>query len=399
MNFSNWVERHRDKLGSEYEIIFAEQVLPLVEGLQCDVVTPQYAFVDSDGKNRYCDFIIIESEAVRVAIEIDGYDKRGTGTGMSYADFLDWQRRQASLASQGWPVLLFANREVSDEPLRCARHISRLLNRLRQAQTGRVEIITTQSKPQGGIAVPAKVENAKLSAHPEILPLSAPERLESAVASRTVKLPVEHLPEVPTKRNHKLLLMVALTVLVALVLWQNSPTVATQVALSNSPPPRYVPTDALPAYASPARTSTLAGTPVPVALVGSNAGSGKPSYGTLNCRNPLDWSFAKKYIGQVVTVIGPLVATKPMPNVTGSPMWLDVGNLYPSRSRLTVVVWGKHWSKFDARQLNAKYWSETIFDEVGYASICITGKVSEYKGVPQIELQDPSQFKIAFHPN
>lgn len=165
MTFSEWVELNREKLGSKYEILFATRVLPLVQGLQSDNVIAQHSFVDTDGKKRYCDFTIVESEVVRVAIEIDGYDKRGNGTGMSHEDFLDWQRRQASLASQGWHVLRFANRDVRDHPGRCADYISRLLNRLRQAQTGRVEIVTIQAEPSAGTLSSEKVEEIE---YPEV---------------------------------------------------------------------------------------------------------------------------------------------------------------------------------------------------------------------------------------
>ncbi len=368
MDFNNWVERNRDKFGSEYEILFATQVLPLVKGLRCEAVTLQHPFVDNDGKNRYCDFTIIESDTVRVAIEIDGYDKRGAGTGMSYADFLDWQRRQASLASQGWHVLRFANRDVREEPLRCAEHISRLLNRLRGAQTGRVEIVTIQYKPPTGIVVPPEVKDARA-------------------------------PQDRKKRSYVLFPLVALGTFFIFWFWDKNgdtledravhATLIGPAAPGDQVPPRYVPTDVHPPDAY--RAGAL--DPVePLMQVNPVA------YGTLDCMNPLDWSSAGKYIGRVITVIGPLLATKARPDVAGSPMWLDVGGRYPSQDRLAVVVWGRNWSKFDVTELDAEYWFETVFDEMGNASLCIKGEVAEYNGIPQIELQDPSQLKIAFHP-
>jgi hypothetical protein len=378
MNFTNWVERNRNNFGSDYEILFASQVLPLVDGLQCDSVTAQHPFFDNDGKDRYCDFTIIESHAVRVAIEIDGYDKRGTGTGMSYGDFLDWQRRQASLASQGWYVLRFANRDVRDEPHRCAEHISRLLIRLRQENIGRVEIVTIQPKPHEVIVTSPKIEDARS-------------------------------PGILTKKNYKLIPVLVVCLLIVVALWQKNSdepmgrtvhlTATEQSIPDESLHARYVSADVTPANASPTRALNLTKIIVPVAPVHDDSEIEEPSYGTLDCKNPLDWSTAKKHIGQIVTVIGPLLASKPRPEVTGSPMWLDVGEIYPNQNRLTVVVWGKNWSKFKARELDAEYWFETVFDEMGYASICITGKIIEYKGAPQIELQDPSQLWIGFHPN
>ncbi len=131
MNLNEWLVANKPKFGSDYEILFAENVLPLVAALSLDSIAVQYPFQDMDKKQRYCDFVIRENDDVRIAIEIDGYDKRGTGMGMSHSEFIDWQRRQSALTSQGWYVLRFANRDVRDNPQRCAEHISLLLKRSR----------------------------------------------------------------------------------------------------------------------------------------------------------------------------------------------------------------------------------------------------------------------------
>jgi very-short-patch-repair endonuclease len=374
MNLGSWLKINRDKFGSEYEILFATKVLSLVDGLKCEAINTQHPFVDNDGKNRYCDFTIIESEAVRIAIEIDGYDKRGTGIGMSYDDFLDWQRRQASLASQGWHVLRFANRDVRDEPRRCAEHISRLLNKLRQAQIGRVEIVTFQHKPEESLVVPI-VETGK--------------------------------SQKAQKKNYWLLCFFALSVLAVFALMQMNgrkpsdkmvPSPLTGLPVLGDSFTSHVSTEVPPLDVLLAKTSGNAETILREIPNQSDVRIVKSAYGTLDCKNPVDWSLARNYIGQVVTIIGPLLATKPRPDVTGSPMWLDVGGIYPSQQRVTIVVWGRNWSKFDPAELNAEYWFETLSDEMEYASICIKGRVAEHKGVPQIELQDLSQLRIAFRP-
>lgn len=356
MKFTDWIEANRARFGSDYEVLFAEQVLPLVEGLAPDVVELQYPFVDSDGKARYCDFVIVESQAVRVAIEIDGYDKRGTGHGMSYSDFLDWQRRQASLASQGWHVLRFANRDVRDEPLRCAEHISQLLNRLRQAEAGRVEIVTLQPRPPASAGPPAAL-----------------------VASTTAQVTQE---EQAPKKGGRVWMLVSLALLVGVV-WQ--------VYLAQFGP----------------QASAWSSAQAPVPSVGSEAARPKNSgteqgpkwsYDGLDCRDALDWSVAKKRVGQVVTVMGPLLETKPSPNVAGSPMWLDVGAVYPRPDRLTIVLWGRNWHKFDMKALDAGRRYEGESDELSFATICIRGKVAEHRGVPQIELEEPAQIVVDWHP-
>ena len=341
MKPEDWIKNNRATFDSEYEVLFAKQVLPLVEGLKWETVTVQHPFVDSDGRNRYCDFTIIESQTVRVAIEIDGYDKRGTGSGMTHTDFLDWQRRQASLASQGWYVLRFANRDVRDAPQLCAKHITSLLDRLRQAQSGRIEIVTIQPTESVPVAAPTIVASPQLrEAHP--------------------------------KKKFNFGLISGLCCLGIFALWQSNDTsnlrwlgIGTNVVHSAER--------------------------IDIAPIDARA---RPMYGALDCKNPENWATAKYKIGQVVTVIGPLLDTRPRPDITGSPLWMDVGQQYPERNRLTVVVWGQNWNKFDMRELNADFWSQTVADGLGNASICITGKVTEYKGIPQIELTTPDQIRI-----
>lgn len=342
MKFDDWIESNRAKFGSDYEILFAREVLPLVEGLVCDAVTVQYPFVDKDGKKRYCDFAVIESETVRLAVEIDGYDKRGTGTGMSHDDFLDWQRRQASLASQGWHVLRFANRDVRDYPERCAEHISQLLRRLRQEEGGKVEIVTIQSNMSEVNNAPAHIEEAKA-------------------------------PSAKSKTNYILFSLIVSFVLVGVVVWKKD-----SVRQADRLPQRA---DVL--NVSVARDNE----------VNENLRPAKISYGTLDCRNPMDWSQAKNHVGEVATVVGPLLATKPRTDVSGSPLWLDVGGIFPSQNRFSIVVWGKNWPRFDTKRLHAEYW-RTIAAGGSGVSICLKGRIDEYKGVPQIELQDLSQLKI-----
>lgn len=355
----------------------------MVEGLQCDQVKAQHHFVDSDGKNRYCDFIIVESDVVRVAIEIDGYDKRGSGTGMSHEDFLDWQRRQASLASQGWHVLRFANVDVRDAPRRCAEHISQLLTRLRQKQTGHIEIVTIQPE-----TVPKP---------PEVVPASS-----LTESSR----PPEALAKSPRKSLSMISMgMVAVGVFASFAFWNSNRTVveadtATRTAQSI---PRdffqseYVPEEIVSPPAPIAGALVLDEVSAPIGHVQTNANVRELAYGNLDCKNPLDWSVAKQHTGEVVTVIGPLLSSKSRPDLNGSPTWLDVGNVFPERNRLTVVVWASNWFNFNAQELDAMYWFQSVFHERAYALICIKGKIAQYNGVPQIELEDLSQLSIAFH--
>lgn len=124
-----WIRKNRDKFGSEYEEVFVRNVFPVLDGFNIHDVVPQYPFVDLEGRQRYCDFLV-KVNNFTIVIEIDGYDKRGVGSGMTHDEFVDWQRRQSAIAAMGWHVLRFANRDVRDNPKFCANVINGLILRL-----------------------------------------------------------------------------------------------------------------------------------------------------------------------------------------------------------------------------------------------------------------------------
>ncbi len=73
------------------------------------------------------DLAVRRPDGLRLAIEVDGYDKTGTGTGMSPAQFQDFLLRQNSLSNQGWHLLRFANTQVRDDPAGCRAQLAEAL--------------------------------------------------------------------------------------------------------------------------------------------------------------------------------------------------------------------------------------------------------------------------------
>lgn len=330
MGIDGWIRDNRQLFGSEYEIVFARNVLPLVNGLNLDKVSVQYPFVDSDGRQRYCDFAIFESNDVRLAIEIDGYDKRGTGTGMSHADFVDWQRRQASLAATGWHILRFANKDVRDYPSRCAEYINQLLKRLRDKEGGRVRVITVHASPPKELSV--------LRSEPDQKPVRS--------------------------RSASKLLVISLCAIASLAFLGSLYTRPSDSSDARSSESNFSQVD---------KTDWI--------------------YGDLKCDSPLDWRDASKNIGRIVTIVGPMLSSKAKPDVAGSPLWIDVGGVFPTKNRLSVVIWGRNWLGFHLPSLDAERWVSSG-DGSSSPYICMRGKVEVYKGVPQIELLDKTQLKI-----
>ena len=91
---------------------------------------------------------------------------------------------------------------------------------------------------------------------------------------------------------------------------------------------------------------------------------------------------AKKHIGEEGTVCGKVVSTRYAESSRGRPTFLNFDQPYPNET-FTIVIWGNDRSKFSE-------------PETAYRGkhICVTGKISEYKGVPEIAANAPSQVKI-----
>jgi DNA/RNA endonuclease YhcR with UshA esterase domain len=98
----------------------------------------------------------------------------------------------------------------------------------------------------------------------------------------------------------------------------------------------------------------------------------------------IPWDEAKNYIGERVTVYGPVVSTHYASTSRGRPTFLNLGKPYPDPGRFTVVIWGENRYKFSPPP-ESYYMGKTI---------SVTGLVTEYKGVPEIEVSSPSQIEV-----
>lgn len=425
MNLNDWTERNQGHFGSVFESIFAKSVLPLVPDLNFDAVSVQFPFFDGDGKQRYCDFVIRENDAVRIAIEIDGFDKTGSGQGMSHDEFIDWQRRQASLTSQGWYVLRFANRDVEAQPERCAAQIGLLLTRLRAAKpnnfldspgkqsTGNATTMraNTSSWKRGknfaatfAIATlialmifalwqksdqPAKTLVAQeLSAQPyydraigergevgvgrdRIEEVMSDEELRSEILAAGQRQSHAEfvLPPEPAERNSG-----------------RAMAGRGEVGVGRDRIEEVMDDDEVSAEILAARQRQLRKRSVPT--IGKAGAPGVAPHHMAeiegqSCSTAISWRNARQFVGRTVAVDGPVVKITRRESVRGSPTWIDMGAPYPSENRLVLVAWGRSGAGFPAE-----------FDNLAGKNICAIGKIFLYKGTAQIELSTASQIKL-----
>lgn len=99
----------------------------------------------------------------------------------------------------------------------------------------------------------------------------------------------------------------------------------------------------------------------------------------VQAQRKLTASEAKTHIGETVTVCGNVVSTRYAASTKGQPTFLNLDKPYPNQI-FTVLIWGSDRAKFGKPE--ADYQDKRI---------CVTGKVAEYRGVPEIVAHDPQQ--------
>jgi hypothetical protein len=97
------------------------------------------------------------------------------------------------------------------------------------------------------------------------------------------------------------------------------------------------------------------------------------------CPSAVDWENAAQYVGQRVTIRGPVVASHFAEAGDGQPTFLDIGKSYPDPTRFTVVIWGRDRANFPNPPDQA-YRSRQV---------CVTGLVDTAMGSPGIEIRSP----------
>jgi len=97
----------------------------------------------------------------------------------------------------------------------------------------------------------------------------------------------------------------------------------------------------------------------------------------------ISWSKAGDHIGESIAVKGPVVSTKYASSSNGQPTFLNMGKDYPDPGRFTVVIWNENRGNFDSMP-------EDYYEG---KNVIVTGEISEYQGVAQIEVEGPNQIE------
>jgi DNA/RNA endonuclease YhcR with UshA esterase domain len=93
---------------------------------------------------------------------------------------------------------------------------------------------------------------------------------------------------------------------------------------------------------------------------------------------------AASHIGEVQTICGTVASTKYSTKSKRQPTFLNLDQPYPKQI-FTIVVWGSDRGKFP----------EPPEDLYMGKKICVKGMIKEFRGKPEIIVNDPSQITIA----
>jgi DNA/RNA endonuclease YhcR with UshA esterase domain len=99
------------------------------------------------------------------------------------------------------------------------------------------------------------------------------------------------------------------------------------------------------------------------------------------CGADINWQDAAGRVGDKLTVSGTVEGAAFKPDVSGAPTFLNLGNDYPNPHRVTVLIWGDDRSSFTEPPESAFRGND----------ITVTGEISKYQGVPEIEVTNPGQ--------
>jgi hypothetical protein len=88
---------------------------------------------------------------------------------------------------------------------------------------------------------------------------------------------------------------------------------------------------------------------------------------------------AKDHVGELATVCGKVANTHYASPTKGQPTFLNLDEPYP-REVFTTLIWGTDRHKFGNPE--SKYRD---------AWICVTGKISSYRGIPEIVVSESTQ--------
>jgi len=105
---------------------------------------------------------------------------------------------------------------------------------------------------------------------------------------------------------------------------------------------------------------------------------------TVPVLDAVQWFHAANYIGKKVTICGRVAGAYWAESSRGKPTFINIGKPYPEPERFTVIIWGRNRDNF-SHPVEKYYEGKTV---------CVTGMVIEYNGMPEMEVKSPDQITV-----
>jgi hypothetical protein len=109
-----------------------------------------------------------------------------------------------------------------------------------------------------------------------------------------------------------------------------------------------------------------------------------PAATSATCNGAVSWQRARSLVCQRATVRGRIVDSYFARSSSGQPTFLNMGNAYPNSNRFTVVIWRENRSSFGGSPVT-RFRGRTV---------CVTGLVQTYGGVPEIIARARAQIRV-----
>jgi hypothetical protein len=341
MDWGQWKEEYLPRLKDDrggFELRFLEKVLMRIQSLDPSDVESQTHFVDLSGTDRYIDFTIQEGEDVRLALEVNGWDKTGRGSGMTKREFQTSSFRELSMKAQGWTLLPFANTLLKNSPATCRE----LLEKTLMIERERAALIQTGSK--FGKQLESERNALKRAARQAVAGQRAAEERYRKLLQSQRTADVELLPEADRERF-----------------------VALQAEFDRISKQLEEQTERREETEKENRGMKILGVAVVllvVALVvialGRDGGDGSRSLTQVRCEEAIDASeLSESDYGEIVTVRGDVVQAEPYGNESPRDTYLNIGQRVPYQD-LGILIEGEKrdsWGKDNPSEL---YKNETI---------------------------------------
>jgi len=330
-----------------YEERYVDEVLARVPNLDWSAVKPQKEF-DDGAVTRFIDFAISEGDLVRIAIEVDGFDKKGEERGMNRPEFAEFSARGQAIVAEGWRLIRVANSLIDREPAKCARTVELVLKRERALEQRLASLPQSDRSPD---EARRRLDTELLDADErrELRELNAAH--QEAIAELEQKLEAEVERREGAERD------------------RDRATEARDRSERDNRGMLKI-------------TSYFLATLITLALIGVMIFRTGSSDGL--CADAGEWQEAGAEEGSSTTLRGPVVSARYQAKARGKPTFLDVGQPYPDTARLVLLIWGDDREAFPNPP------------ETAYAGrvVAASGEVERFRGVAQMAIDSPADIEV-----